>query len=78
MMPKASPFIALTFRDYRIYWLGLLISRIGTEMQIVAINWHVYQLTGSALSLGIIGLTRFIALFCAAPIGGIVGYKLDR
>jgi len=78
MKPKIAPFAALTFRDFRILWSGVFLSRIGTEMQIVAINWHVYQLTGSALSLGVLGLTRFIALFCSAPFGGIMADKVDR
>ena len=60
MKSKISPFSAFKIRDFRLLWLGLLISRIGSEMQVVAVSWQVYLLTGSALSLGIIGLARFL------------------
>jgi MFS family permease len=39
-------------------------------MQIVAINWHIYVLTGSAVALGIIGLSRFIPIVLFSLIGG--------
>ena len=73
-----SPFTALQFRDFKIYWWAMIISRIGSEMQVVAVNWHVYLLTGSAVSLGIIGLSRFIPVLFAAPFGGLIADRVDR
>lgn len=73
-----SPFAALSFRDFRLLWIGLLVSRIGSEMQIVAVNWQIYFLTGSALALGIIGLVRFLPLIVLALPGGIASDKFDR
>ncbi|HEY7349106.1 MAG TPA: MFS transporter [Ktedonobacterales bacterium] len=35
---------ALRHRDFRLFWGGELISSTGSQMQVVAINWHVYQL----------------------------------
>src|SRR3989344_5775589 len=78
MTPINSPFTALQFRDFKIYWWAMIISRIGSEMQIVAINWHIYLLTGSALSLGIIGLSRFVPVLFSSPFGGIVADRFDR
>ncbi len=75
---KYSPFAALQFRDFRLLWLGLLISRIGSEMQIVAVNWQIYLLTGSALSLGFIGLARFLPVIFFSLPGGIVADIIDR
>ncbi|GCE31383.1 MFS transporter [Dictyobacter alpinus] len=37
-------FPALQSRDFRLLWGGQLFSGIGTQMQIIAINWHAYQL----------------------------------
>jgi len=73
-----SPFVALGYRDFRLLWIGLLISRIGSEMQVVAMNWQVYLLTGSALSLGLIGLSRFIPVMIFSLPGGIVADRFDR
>ncbi len=35
---------ALQHRDFRLLWLGQLISTIGSQMQLIAINWHIYGL----------------------------------
>ncbi len=73
-----SPFAALKFRDFRLLWIGLLISRIGSEMQVVAVNWQVYLLTGSALSLGLIGLSRFLPILFFSLFGGIAADIFNR
>lgn len=78
MKPRTSPLIALKFRDFRLLWIGLLISRIGSEMQVVAVNWQVYLLTGSALSLGLIGLSRFLPIIFFSLFGGIAADMLNR
>ncbi len=57
-MPAPSPgrFAALRHRDYRLIWAGNFISIIGSQMQFVAINWHVYKLLqGTQLSLSLFG-----------------------
>src|SRR3989344_2654853 len=78
MKSKISPFSALRFRDFRLLWLGLLVSRIGSEMQVVAVAWQTYILTGSPLSLGLIGLSRFLPVLLFSLIGGIAADRYDR
>ena len=73
-----SPFKALRFRDFRLLWIGLLISRIGSEMQVVAVSWHIYLLTGNPVSLGLIGLSRFVPVLLFSLIGGIAADRYDR
>lgn len=75
---KNSPFYVLRHRNFRLLWIGLLISRIGSEMQVVGMNWHVYLLTGSAFSLGIIGLSRFLPVFMFSLIGGMTADIFNR
>lgn len=78
-MSKIShPFQSLKYQNFRNLMAGHLVSRIGSEMQNVAINWHVYTLTGSPLSLGIIGFVRFLAVIFFSPLGGIAADKFDR
>lgn len=77
-MKSHSPFISLQHRDFRLLWIGLFISAIGSQMQIVAINWHVYELTHSPLSLGIIGLARFLPLLLLSPISGSIADIFNR
>ncbi len=35
---------ALRQRDFRLLWLGQLFSMIGSQMQLIGVNWHVYKL----------------------------------
>ena len=78
MKRPVSPFIALRFPDFRSMWIGLFISAIGSQMQIVGVTWHVYELTHSAFSLGFIGLSRFVPLLLVSPFGGLIADAFDR
>jgi MFS family permease len=75
---------ALRYRDFRLLWFGTLISTIGSQMRIVAVNWHVYDLARQgggidpALALGLIGLARVLALVLVAPISGLIADRADR
>ena len=35
---------ALRYRDFRLIWFGEMVSTTGSQMQIVAIDWHIFQL----------------------------------
>ena len=37
-------FVALQHRDFRLLWFGRLVSAIGSNMQIIAVNWHIVEL----------------------------------
>jgi MFS family permease len=47
-------------------------------MQSVAINWHVYLLTKSALALGLVGLFRGVPIIICSLAGGVVADAVDR
>src|SRR4051794_32941722 len=75
---RRSSFIALRHRDFRLLWLGQLISGTGSQMQLVAINWHVYILTESPLALGIVGLVRVVPIIVCSLLGGVVADAVNR
>ncbi|OGH42272.1 MAG: hypothetical protein A3H79_01705 [Candidatus Levybacteria bacterium RIFCSPLOWO2_02_FULL_36_8b] len=75
---KSGRFAALKYRDFRILWIALLVSNIGSQMQFAAINWHIFILTHSALALGLIGLTRFLPLAFFALFAGAVADAHNR
>src|SRR6185503_14417330 len=54
------------------------LSLVGSQMQVVAINWHVYLLTHSPLALGFVGLTRVLPIIVFSLIGGIVADRWNR
>jgi MFS family permease len=48
--------VALQHRDFRLLWLGQSVSIVGTQMQITAVNWHIYNLLrGHAVTLSLVG-----------------------
>src|SRR5437868_10486528 len=73
-----SSFTALQHRDFKLLWIGQLISVTGSQMQLVAINWHVYLLTKSPLALGAVGLVRVVPIILCSLLGGLVADAFDR
>lgn len=48
--------VALQHRDFRLLWIGQLISTIGSQMQLIAVNWHIYELLrGNVYSITLFG-----------------------
>ena len=76
--PNRSSFSALRHRDFRLLWIGQMISVTGSQMQLVAINWHVYLLTKSPLALGGVGLVRVVPIILCSLVGGVVADAVDR
>ncbi len=77
-MNKKSLISLLKNRDFILLQIGMFISRSGTFMQDVAINWQLYQLTKSPLSLGILGLAKFIPLLIFSMLSGIAADVFSR
>lgn len=69
---------ALRYRDFRLFWTGLLVSNIGTWMQMTATNWLLYQLTGSAVLLGLNGIFRAVPAIGLGVISGTFADRYDR
>jgi MFS family permease len=70
---------SLRHREFRILWISLIISAVGTWMQIVAQSLLVLYLThGSALALGVVALAQALAFFVFALAGGGFADRLDR
>jgi MFS family permease len=60
----------LAIRPYRRYWLTRLATQFASQMMMVALGWQMYELTGSAWDLGLVGLAQFApALVMTLPAG---------
>jgi MFS family permease len=64
--------------NFRRYWAGALISNIGTWTQTVAQGWLVYQLTGSAAMLGVLGFAQSAPFLIFALYGGVLADRFER
>ncbi len=62
-------------RNFRLLWASQAVSQIGDGLTKVALLWFVYQLTGSALKMTIIGLLQTIPPLVLSP---LLGVYLDR
>ncbi len=69
---------ALRHRNYRLFFTGQTISMVGTWMQDIAINWLIYQLTGSALLLGTVTFCSKIPGFILGPVAGLLVDRFSR
>ena len=69
---------ALRYRNYRLFYMALFVASIGVQIQNTANLWQVYELTGSALYLGLTGLARAIPVIALSLVGGVVADRADR
>jgi MFS family permease len=69
---------AFRYRDFRLFWLSLFVSNVGTWMQMTATNWLLYQLTNSPLQLGLNGVFRAIPAIALGLISGTFADRYDR
>ncbi|HMM43445.1 MAG TPA: MFS transporter [Thermomicrobiales bacterium] len=75
---RKLPVHVLRHRDYRYIWMGQFVSMLGTQMHAAALSWQVYELTGSAVQLGLLGLIRAVAILSTSLIGGAVADAFNR
>lgn len=64
--------------DYRRLWFGNTVSWIGQGMTALAVSLQVYDITGSAFSVGLIGFCSFLPLVVFGLYGGAVADTVDR
>jgi len=69
---------ALAFRNYRLFWIGGVLTNNGRWTQYVATYWVVYQLTESAAWVGAAAFSSFIPMLITNPVAGHVSDRFDR
>ncbi len=76
----ASSFVALRHRNFRLIWIGLLLSFTGSMMQNAALLWHVSLLVpdNKGLALGLVGLVRVVPIVLFSMISGVLADAWDR
>src|SRR5919204_2006815 len=82
---RTSALAALEYRDFRLFWIGLVVSNIGTWMQQFGLGWLVVQLAIrdgvpqlAPLYLGLVGLARAIPGLTLGLFGGALADRTDR
>ena len=65
-------------RDFRLLFVGRLVSFFGSMITVVAVPFQVYQLSHSVLLVGFLGLAELAALIGFAMLGGALADAADR
>ncbi len=80
--PRPSVLAPFAVRDFRLLWFGLLVSNIGTWMQLTTEGFMVVQLAGNAraaaLDVGFLGASSAIPVVLLSPLAGFVADNFPR
>jgi nitrate/nitrite transporter NarK len=71
-------FSSLYVRNYRLYYIGQVISTSGTFMQSVAQAWLVLTLTNSGTALGITTALQYLPVLFLGPYGGVIADRFSK
>ncbi len=74
----ARGFRALQVRNYRLYWIGQLISQTGSWMQTTAQAWLVLQITQSPFALGLVTTLQFLPIMLLSLLGGAISDRWPK
>lgn len=78
MSPPVTLRALFGLRPYLMFWSARLLIQLSSQMLMVALGWQMYDLTGRAWDLGLVGLAQFLpALLLALP-GGHVADQHHR
>jgi MFS family permease len=64
--------------EYRWLYAGLSVAWFGRQLTVVAVPYQVFELTGSTLAVGLLGVAQFIPLLVTSLVGGAVADAVDR
>lgn len=71
-------FSSLKVRNYRLFFIGQVVSNIGTWMQRIAQDWLVLSLTGSSAAVGITTALQFLPMLLFGLYGGVLVDRLRK
>lgn len=73
-----DPYAVLRYRDFTLYLIGRLVASFGQQMLTVAVGWEIYERTGSALNLGLVGLSQMIPMLLGTLPAGHIADNYER
>lgn len=73
-----TTFRTLRHRNYRLFFIGQGISLIGSWIQTIAMSWLVYNLTKSAMMMGVITFINALPSIFVSPIAGVLIDRVNK
>jgi MFS family permease len=68
----------LGYRNFALYWMGFASSNLGRWMEQTGAVWLAWELTGSPVLLGVLGLVRGAPALAFTPIAGVIADRVDQ
>jgi len=65
-------------RDFRLLWIGQVVSGLGRQVTSIVLPYQLYVLTGSPLAIGALALVQVVPIMVFALGGGVVADAVDR
>jgi MFS family permease len=79
MTPNPTvPVSILRHRPFALYWIARTSAALGFQMLGVAVAWQMYELTGSAFDLGLVGLVQFLPAAAFMLVAGQIADRYHR
>ena len=75
---SSETFSSLSIRNYRLYYIGQIISTSGTFMQTIAQGWLVLKLTNSGTALGVVVALQYVPLLIFGSYGGVIADRYPK
>jgi MFS family permease len=75
---RRETFSSFQVRNYRLYYVGQIISTSGTFMQSIAQAWLVLKLTNSGTALGIVSALQYIPILLLGTYGGVMADRFPK
>ena len=73
-----STFVALEVRNFRLFFVGQLLSVVGSWMQMIAQTWLVLELTGNGAMLGVTLAMQWLPLLLFGAWAGVLADRCDK
>lgn len=71
-------FHSLANPQFRLLWIGMLLSMAALQMNIIAQPWLAYHISGSGVALGLVAFCRGLPMLILAPFGGLAADRFEK
>jgi MFS family permease len=75
---KLTTFASLKNPRYRAFWLGMFISFTAINLQVVARNWMVYEMTDSQRAVGWVAFAYGLPILFLSIFGGAIAERVSK
>lgn len=76
--PAEPSKLAFSYRNFRFFWLTTLLVSFAVQIMSVSIAWQIYDVTGEAFLLGLVGLSLFLPALVLILVTGLTADRFNR